>query len=178
MGDEDGRVRTWLGILPRRPLVLTGAAGLAGLGLLAAGVAQLALGRLTGLAPTLVLASRPAGGRRPGARRLLGSAVPGLGPWACPRASPGSLRGRGGGCHLRTGTGAERRAAGRRDRSRPGGEGASVPAPRPETNKSRGRALARLRLALPGCPGCDHSRSPVPQQHACAIAPAGMPSSV
>jgi hypothetical protein len=70
---------------------------------------------------------------------------------------------------------AARRAAVTRSRS--GGGGASEPAPRPETNKSRGRTVTRLRLALPGCPRCDHSRSPVPLQHAHAMSPVGMPSS-
>ena len=63
-------------------------------------------------------------------------------------------------------------------RSRSGGGGASEPAPRPETNKSQGRTATRLRLALPGCPRCGHSRSPVPLQHAHAIVPVGMPPSV
>jgi len=71
---------------------------------------------------------------------------------------------------------AARRAAVTRSRS--GGGGASEPAPRPETNKSQGRTATRLRLALPGCPRCGHSRSPVPLQHAHAIVPVGMPPSV
>jgi len=80
-----------------------------------------------------------------------GLLFPGSVPWASPHASLGSLRGRGGGCHLRTDSGVitARRAAATVAGQAEGRERASAA---PGDNQSPGITVTRLRLELPGCP--------------------------
>jgi hypothetical protein len=107
---------------------------------------------------------RPGGHRLPVGCFPLGLVVPGL---DCVRGL-GALRRRGGGNHLRTGTGGDHRAAGRRVRSRPDG-GKRRAAPRPGTASPPGDTVTRKAVELPGCPQQDMPAHPSPAHRAHAM---------
>jgi hypothetical protein len=100
---------------------------------------------------------------RPGARRLrVASLLLGVSPSGIRRAWLGTLRGRGGGNHLRTGTGGDHRAAGRRrDRRRPGRGSERASRAAPGDDRPPGDTVTRKADGTPRLSQRRHARSPV-----------------